>query len=65
MTAVFDIDFVFSCPRFVPDVLNAIKISTKNNDIGVFVNKNHVVKNFEVNDFEKYKLCLFVALIIC
>ena len=60
--ALFAIDFVFSCPCFVSDVLNAIKISAKNNDVGVFGNRNHVVKNFEVDNFEKDKfmfICCF------
>ena len=57
---IFDVDFVFSCPCFVPDVLNAIERSTKNFEIAAFVNKNHVTKNFEVNNFKNKK-----SMIIC
>ena len=53
--AVFDTDFVFSCPCFFPDVLNAIKLTTKNYDTGVFVNRNHVVKNFEVDNLRNLR----------
>ena len=60
--AVFDVDFVFSCPCFFPDVLNAIKLTTKNYDTGVFVNRNHVVKNFEVDNFEKDKPNVYLLL---
>ena len=60
--AIFDIDFVFSCPFFIPDVLNAIERSTKKFEIAAFVNRNHVVKNFEVHSFKNEKsmfICCF------
>ena len=50
--AVFDVDFFFSWPCFVSYVLNAIERSTKNFEIGAFMDRNHFVKNFEVNNFK-------------
>ena len=53
MMAIFDVDFVFSCPCFVPSVLNAIERSTKNVEIGSFLARNYMVKNFKVNNSKK------------
>ena len=55
--AVFDVDsfFFFSCPCFLPDILNAIERSTKNFEIGAFMDRNHFVKNFEVKNFKNKK----------
>ena len=58
--AVFDFDFVFCCPCFVPDIHQAIERSTKNYEIAAHVSGNHVVKNFEV-DYFKMKSLFFVC----
>ena len=58
MTLVLFANFVWFCFVFS----NAIKISPKNYNNDVFVNRNYVVKNFEVDSFEKYKstfICCF------
>ena len=60
--AIFDIDFVFSYPYFVPDVLNAIERSTKNFEIGAFGNRNHVLTSLEIHKFKNEKsmfICCF------
>ena len=49
---MFEVEFVFSCPCFVSDVLPAIEKSTMNYEIGGYVSGNHVVKNFEVAYFK-------------
>ena len=51
--AIFDVDFVFSCPYFVSDVQHAVARSTKNYEIGAYAYVKHVVKNFEI-DYFKY-----------
>ena len=63
--AIFDIDFVFSYPYFVPDVLNAIERSTKNFEIGAFGNRNHVLTSLEFISLKMKNQCLFAVLIIC
>ena len=50
--AVFEVEFVFSCPCFVSDALSAIEKSTMNYEIGGYVSGNHVVKDFEVVYFK-------------
>ena len=52
---IFDVDFVFSCTCFVSDVQHAIARSTKNYEIGAYVNSKHVVKNFEIDYFKNEK----------
>ena len=41
--AIFDVGFVFSCRCFFSDVQHAR--STKNYEIGVYVNGKHIVTN--------------------
>ena len=45
---VFEVEFVFSCPCFVSDVLPAIEKSTMNYEVGGYVTGNHVVKNLKL-----------------
>ena len=52
--------FCFFCPCFVSDVQHAIARSTKNYEIGSYVNGKHVVKNFE-NDYFKNEKSVFVC----
>ena len=59
MLAIFDVDFVFSCPCFVSDVQHAFARSTKSHEIGVYVNGKHVVKNFEIDYFKNEKSVFF------
>ena len=63
---IFDVDFVFSCPYFVSNVRHAIVISTKNYEIGAYVNGKHVVKSFEIDYFKNEKsvfVCCFDHLV--
>ena len=43
--AIFDVDFIFSCRCFFSDVQHAIARSTKNYEIGAYVNGKHIVTN--------------------
>ena len=43
---IFDVDFIFSCRCFVSDVQHEIARSTKNYEIGAYVNGKYVFKNF-------------------
>ena len=64
--AIFDVDFVFSCPCFVSDVQHAIARSTKNYEISAYINGKHVVKNFETDYFKNEKfvfVCCFEYLV--
>ena len=66
MIAIFDVDFVFSCPCFVSDVQHATARSTENYEIGAYVNGKHVVKNFEIDYFKNEKsvfVCCFDHLV--
>ena len=63
---IFGVDFVFSCPCFVSHVQHAIVKSTKNYEIGAYVNGKHVVKNFEIDYFKNEKsvfVCYFDHLV--
>ena len=57
-----DVDFVFCSPCFVSHVQHAIARSTKNREIGTYVNGKHVAKNFETDYFKNEKsvfVCCF------
>ena len=49
---MFEVDFVFSCPCFVSDVLSAIESSTMNYEIGGYISGNHAVQDFDVVYFK-------------
>ena len=50
--AVLEVEFVFSCPCFVSDVLSAMQKSRMNYEIGGYVSGNNVAKHFEVVYFK-------------
>ena len=52
---LFDVDFVFSCSCFVPNIQCAIERSTKNYEIAAHISSNHVIENFEVDYFNNEK----------
>ena len=49
---MFEVDFVFSCPCFVSDVLSTIESSTMNYEIDGYISGNHAVEDFEVVYFK-------------
>ena len=53
--AIFDVDFVFSCPCFASDVQHAVARFTKIYEIGVYDTDKHVVKNFKTDYFKSKK----------
>ena len=64
--AIFDVDFVFYYSCFVSDVQHAIARSTKNYEIGAYVNGKHVAQNFKTDYFKNEKsvfVCCFDHLV--
>ena len=64
--AVFDVDFVFSCPYFVSDIQCAMEKSTMNYEIAAYIKGNHINKNYEVDYFKNEKfifVCCFDRLV--
>lgn len=51
--ALFNVDFVFSCPCFVSNIQQALLKSTKNFEIVTCVSGTHIVKNFGIDYFKK------------
>ena len=58
--ALFDVDFVFSCPCFVSDIQQALFKSTKNYEIAGIVSGKHVVKNLGI-DYFKEDISIFIC----
>ena len=63
--ATLQVNFIFCCPCFAPDIFETRFHSIKKNfEFAHFVHRRHPKKPFDIKNFQRENPCLFVALII-
>ena len=63
--AIFELDFIFSCPCFVNDIFETRYFSyTKNDEFEHFIRRRHPKDLFDADDFQDEKTIL-ISCFIC